>query len=229
MSRSVVGYTNDTLNEKIVYTGLDSDTAITLVDNDSESPTFGSIKVDVRPEVLGDKVKSGNSSINIGTDSEGVKEISVGISTDPDNLITLADDGIKVSSNDLATEEEIQEIRDTYADKDWVEDYIGDQHFLHDKDLDPIREEVDNKQDKLIAGDNITIEDNVISADVSGLSYDYRELTNKPRVNGVELIGNKTSDDLGITLENLGIEDYNYATRTELNKEVVDSSNAIHT
>lgn len=33
----------------------------------------------------------------------------------------------------------------------------------------------------------------------SGGSSDYNSLDNKPKINGVELVGNKTSSDLGIT------------------------------
>ena len=52
-------------------------------------------------------------------------------------------------------------------------------------------------QEKLTAGDNITIsEDNVISA--TGSTSDYIALTNKPSINSVELSGNKTLVELGI-------------------------------
>ena len=54
-----------------------------------------------------------------------------------------------------------------------------------------------SKQDKLTAGDNITIdENNVIS---SGGTTDYALLENKPQINGIELLGNKSLTDLGIT------------------------------
>ena len=49
------------------------------------------------------------------------------------------------------------------------------------------------------AGENITISaDNVISATGGGGVSDYTELSNKPKINGVELSGDKTSADLGI-------------------------------
>lgn len=57
------------------------------------------------------------------------------------------------------------------------------------------------KQEKLTAGANITIVDNVISSTGGGGeggTTDYTALTNKPKINGVELLGNKTSADLGI-------------------------------
>ena len=51
-------------------------------------------------------------------------------------------------------------------------------------------------QNKLTAGENITIsEDNVISAEGGGVT-DYDDLTDKPRINGYVLSGNKSSDDL---------------------------------
>lgn len=47
------------------------------------------------------------------------------------------------------------------------------------------------------AGDNITIENNVISASGGGTS-DYDDLSNKPQINGVTLSGNKSASDLNI-------------------------------
>lgn len=58
----------------------------------------------------------------------------------------------------------------------------------------------DSKQDKLTAGDNITIsEDNVISSTGgSGGTINYDELNNRPSINNVTLTGNLTSADLNI-------------------------------
>lgn len=54
-------------------------------------------------------------------------------------------------------------------------------------------------QGTLTAGTNITIEDNVISATGGGGGTgDYEDLENKPTINGVELIGDKTSAELDI-------------------------------
>lgn len=59
--------------------------------------------------------------------------------------------------------------------------------------------ELNNKQDKLVAGDNITITGNTISATGgSGGTTDYMPLSNKPKINGVELTGDKTSEELGL-------------------------------
>ena len=60
-----------------------------------------------------------------------------------------------------------------------------------------------SKQDKLTAGNGIKIENNVISATGgggSGGTTDYELLENKPQINGVELLGNKSLTDLGIDI-----------------------------
>lgn len=56
-----------------------------------------------------------------------------------------------------------------------------------------------NKQNKLVAGQNIVIDENTntISA-ASQIILDYNDLENKPSINSVELSGNKTLTDLGI-------------------------------
>lgn len=79
-----------------------------------------------------------------------------------------------------------------------------------------------SKQDKLIAGDNITIdENNVISATGGGTgggTTDYEELDNKPSINGVELSGDKSLSELGINMPNMG----NYYTKIEIDTLVGD-------
>lgn len=66
--------------------------------------------------------------------------------------------------------------------------------------LSVIEAELTDKQDKLTAGTNITIdENNVISATGGGGgTNNYNDLTNKPKINNVELSGNKTLGNLGI-------------------------------
>ena len=101
-------------------------------------------------------------------------------------------------------------------------------------ELDQLRE---LKQDKLTAGDGINIDDNnVISATGggSGGTTDYTELSNKPKINGVELDGNKTTKDLGIEiptklsefLNDVGYIDSseleNYYTKDEINAQIGD-------
>lgn len=57
----------------------------------------------------------------------------------------------------------------------------------------------ENKQDKLIAGNNITIKDNVISATGGGTgggTTNYEDLEKIPTINEVKIKGNLTSEDL---------------------------------
>ena len=62
---------------------------------------------------------------------------------------------------------------------------------------------------------NVEIKKNINNIDVSvekkgGIS-NYEDLTNKPSINGVELVGNKTTADLGIE-----IDTSNFITKDEL-------------
>lgn len=69
----------------------------------------------------------------------------------------------------------------------------------------PLKDSLNNKQDKLISGTNIkTIngqtvlgEGNITIQNTAG-STDYTSLNNKPRINNIELLGNKTLDELNI-------------------------------
>lgn len=86
---------------------------------------------------------------------------------------------------------------------------------------DQIIEELNSKQDELIAGENITIDGNVISASGGGGgTSDYSRLTNKPSINSVELNGNKSLADLGIQPSG------SYATSTDLTAEATARQNA---
>ena len=72
-----------------------------------------------------------------------------------------------------------------------------------------------------VDGSSITISNGVISASVSEGTMDYSALTNKPKINNVELSGNKTLSDLGIQaagnyLTSIPSE---YVTETELNNK----------
>lgn len=85
-----------------------------------------------------------------------------------------------------------------------------------------------SKQDKLTAGDNITIdENNVISAKggggTGGGTTDYEELDNLPKINGIELKGNKSSSELGINMPNMD----NYYTKDEIDGLVGDVETAL--
>ena len=50
------------------------------------------------------------------------------------------------------------------------------------------------------AGDNITLdqEGNILTINSTGGTFSYTDLTNKPKINNVELVGNKSLNDLGI-------------------------------
>ena len=77
------------------------------------------------------------------------------------------------------------------------------------------------KQNKLTAGDGIEIdENNVISAIGGGGdgTTDYNALKNKPKINGVELEGDKSLEDLGIEIPNLD----EYYTKTEVDDLIGD-------
>ena len=62
-----------------------------------------------------------------------------------------------------------------------------------------LQPQINNKQNKLTPGSNITIVNDVISATGGGSgTSNYQDLTNKPKINNVELNANKTSLDLGL-------------------------------
>lgn len=78
-----------------------------------------------------------------------------------------------------------------------------------------IREQIMNKQDRLIAGSNITIIDGIISSlgAEGGITTDYKDLGNKPKINGHVL-------DEDLTLEELGIQAKGeYITEEQLDKK----------
>ena len=62
-----------------------------------------------------------------------------------------------------------------------------------------------NSQDMITIGENLILENGVLSA-VGGSAEpgvsDYIELTNKPQINGIILIGNQTSESLGLLTDN---------------------------
>ena len=85
-----------------------------------------------------------------------------------------------------------------------------------------------SKQDKLTAGENITIdENNVISAigggGTGGGTTDYEELDNLPKINGIKLTGDKSSSELGINMPNMD----NYYTKDEVDSLVGDIETAL--
>ena len=215
MADIVIGYTRDIIPEKLVYTGHETDTAITIVDNNTQE-----IGVNVKAEVLGDHVVSTDNSISI-TDKDGKKDLSVNISRQEGNLISHKSDGLYayIDESKFATEDEANAIRNSinsikreYATKTWVEN----KGYATTDDLN-------SKQDVLTAGKNINIYtdgDQTIIEATTG-SDSYNDLTDKPSINGIELIGDveldiptKTSElenDSGFATEQW-VEDKGYLT-----------------
>lgn len=75
-----------------------------------------------------------------------------------------------------------------------------ERHTLDPESHKDIRDELHNKQERLIAGANITIIDGIISSlgAEGGITTDYKHLGNKPKINGVVLDDNRTLEELGI-------------------------------
>ena len=57
----------------------------------------------------------------------------------------------------------------------------------------------------------------------AGGTSDYNALTNKPQINGVELSGNKTSDDYGVVSKDQGTENSGKILRVNESGEVLPS------
>lgn len=94
------------------------------------------------------------------------------------------------------------------------------------------------KQDVLISGTNIKTINNEsilgegnIDIQGGGGSSDYTELTNKPKINNVELVGNKTTSDLGINIPDVSnfitkdVNNLTYYTKTSNLSAVAISGN----
>ena len=217
MADIVIGYTRDIIPEKVVYTGHETPTAVTIVDNTTQE-----IGVEVKDSVLGDKISAKDNSINIEDLGNHEKEISVNISNTSGNLLSVDSNGLYayLDTEPFTTRDEydslnnsVNSIKRTYATKTWVENkgYIT-------------QEKLDEKQDKLTPGENITIEEDssgklVISANAKSVE-DYNILSNKPSINGKELVGNVKLEDLGINLEDKA--DISY-----VNDEVLSLENEI--
>ena len=107
-----------------------------------------------------------------------------------------------------------------------------EEHNINIESHPDIRQELNNKQNTLIAGSNITIIDGIISSlgAQGGVTTDYKELGNKPKINNVTLVDNVSLEDLGvqpvgeyITEEELDNKGYltavptGYVTEEELN------------
>ena len=116
------------------------------------------------------------------------------------------EDGLGLSQNNLTDELvfEIEKIKDK-VDKE-------DNKGLSTNDLtDDLLAEINkvkDKQDALIPGDNIVIDPETNTISASGdIAVDYEKTTNKPTINDVELVGNVTTEDLGL-VDKETLEDY---------------------
>ena len=58
----------------------------------------------------------------------------------------------------------------------------------------------------------------------SGGVSDYTELSNKPKINNVELIGNKTTSDLGIVIPDISTKQDKITTTNKLSSDLVDDT-----
>ena len=136
------------------------------------------------------------------------------------NGVTLVDDK---SFSDLGITDYVEESIDTKIEE----------HNTDNTSHEDIRQEINKKQNTLIAGSNITIIDGIISSlgAQGGVTTDYKELGNKPKINNITLVDNVSLEDLGvqpigeyITEEQLENKGYltavptGYVTEEELNE-----------
>ena len=121
----------------------------------------------------------------------------------------------KASADDMQTT--ISDLETLETKVDTIETDLGDLGNEVNQNTSAIA----NKQDKLTAGTGISIEDNIISATSTDGTSNYTELTNKPQINNVELLGNKTLSDLGIQPAGTYLTEVpaEYVTETELNSK----------
>lgn len=178
MAGEIRGYTEQVIPEKVVYTGRDTSTANTIVDNSTYE-----IGVEINPDLLKKSVYNEDGSINV-VNEDGRSKVSVNISSKEGNQLSKQDDGLYsfLDTDDFATTEELE---GAYQE---------------------LQNNIDLKQDNLTAGWGIRIQkqedDTVISVIGSGGqgTLDYRDLYYKPQINGVELDGNKTNEEIGIVI-----------------------------
>lgn len=138
-----------------------------------------------------------------GTKKEAIVNGSVNAITDVlvDNKSVVIDN---VANIDLSSKVDKIEGK-VLSTNDFTNDDKEKLDSLSNYDDSEIKEEIETKQDKLKSGENIkTInnqsilgEGNIIIEGSSG-SSNYEDLDNKPKINNVELKGNKTLNELGI-------------------------------
>ena len=136
-----------------------------------------------------------------------------------------------INGVELIGDKNFEELGITEYTKNTIDSKI-EEHNINIESHPDIRQELNNKQDILIAGSNITIIDGIISSlgAQGGVTTDYKELGNKPKINNITLVDNVSLEDLGvqpvgtyITEEELDNKGYltavptGYVTEEELN------------
>lgn len=152
---------------------------------------------------------------------EGTIKIGVyGYDADTDILVQSTSPVNKYISSGTYTGEADNTEPLTPTDKQQIESAIQ-------KNTDDIIDLQNNKQDVLISGENIkTINNesilgsgNIEIGGGGGGTSNYNALTNKPKINNVELVGNKSLNDLGIQAKG------NYALESEIPTKTSDLTN----
>ena len=139
-----------------------------------------------------------------GTKKEATVNGSVNAITD-----VLVDDKTVVINNvaniDLSNKVDKVEGKE-FSTNDFTNEDKEKLDSLSNYDVTEIKKQIENKQDELISGQNIkTInnqsilgEGNIIIESSEGGTSNYESLENKPKINNIELKGNKTLEQFGI-------------------------------
>lgn len=142
---------------------------------------------------LEDLQRHGNLDVQV-TVTEGEKVLAIPFPIQVRVTPNIAENAQIVDDSLGSYAEVVQEIAEARGSYDKLKDRLDHTEAV----TEAITEAISTKQDKLTAGENITIDgNNVISAEGGGAT-DYNDLENKPQINGVALSGNKSSDDLGL-------------------------------
>ena len=159
------------------------------------------------------------AALDAKADTEDLAEIATsGSYNDLSDKPTIPD------VSNLATKTELQSKADT-SDLSAVAT-SGSYNDLSDKPTIPSQYTLPTASETTLGGvkvdgSSITISDGVISASVSEGTMDYSALSNKPKINNIELSGNKTLSDLGIQAAGnyLTSVPSEYITESELNSK----------
>ena len=172
---------------KAAMSGTEKQVNIHTIDKESIDLKryYNKTQVDELLDKKVDKVEGKELSTNDYTDED--KQLVHNLDIEVDNLTTNMN---TINSEVNGNIEDINELKDKT-------NTLQNELIEREETLNHL---ADTKQDTLIAGDNITINDNVISSTGSGGVSNYDDLTNKPKINDVELVGNKTSEELGINI-----------------------------